>query len=66
MKHPLTLALLILLLSGCITAAMANTTQTNTSGSNTAISGGYTSSASTTYQSGSSSNTLQPTILHLI
>lgn len=57
MKHPLTLALLILLLSGCITAAVANTTQTNTSGSNTAISGGYTSSASTTYQSGSSSNT---------
>ena len=32
-------------------------TQTNTSGSNTAITGGYTSSSSNTYQSGSSSNT---------
>ena len=31
-------------------------TQTNTSGSNTAIEGGYTSTATTTYQSGSSSN----------
>jgi len=37
-------------------AALAGSTQTNTSGSNTAIEGGYTSSASTTYQSGSSSN----------
>jgi hypothetical protein len=56
MKHPLTLALILLLLSGCITAAMAGSTQTNTSGSNTAIEGGYTSTATTTYQSGSSSN----------
>ena len=55
MKHPLTLALILLLLSGCITAAMAGSTQTNTSGSNTAIEGGYTSTATTTYQSGSSS-----------
>jgi hypothetical protein len=38
------------------TAALAGSTQTNTSGSNTAIEGGYTSTATTTYQSGSSSN----------
>ena len=56
MKHPLTLALILLLLSGCITAAMAGSEQHNTSGSNTAIEGGYTSTATTTYQSGSSSN----------
>ena len=37
-------------------AAYAGSTQTNTSGSNTAIEGGYTSTATTTYQSGSSSN----------
>jgi hypothetical protein len=37
--------------------AMADETQTNVSGSNTSIDGGYTSSATTTYQSGSSSNT---------
>ena len=37
--------------------AFANTTQNNTSGSNTNISGGYTSSATNTYQSGSSNNT---------
>ena len=36
--------------------AYPGSTQTNTSGSNTAIEGGYTSSATTTYQSGSSSN----------
>ena len=57
MKHPLTLILLLLILSGCMSAAvMAGSTQTNTSGSNTAIEGGYTSTATTTYQSGSSSN----------
>tara|TARA_Y100001938_G_scaffold148146_1_gene231055 strand:- start:432 stop:1121 length:690 start_codon:yes stop_codon:yes gene_type:complete len=57
MKHPLTLLILLLMLSGCMTAAvMAGSTQTNTSGSNTAIEGGYTSTATTTYQSGSSSN----------
>ena len=57
MKHPLTLIILLLILSGCMTAAvMAGSTQTNTSGSNTAIEGGYTSTATTTYQSGSSSN----------
>jgi len=37
-------------------SAIAGSTQTNTSGSNTAIEGGYTSSAATTYESGSSSN----------
>ena len=38
------------------TLAYAGSTQSNVSGSNTAIEGGYTSSATTTYQSGSSSN----------
>jgi len=58
MKNPITLIILLLLLSGCMaaTVALAGSTQTNTSGSNTAIEGGYTSSAATTYQSGSSSN----------
>ena len=37
--------------------AYPGSTQTNTSGSNTAIEGGYTSTATTTYQTGSSSNT---------
>ena len=36
--------------------AYPGSTQTNSSGSNTAIEGGYTSTATTTYQSGSSSN----------
>jgi hypothetical protein len=36
--------------------AYPGSTQTNTSGSNTAIEGGYTSTATTTYQTGSSSN----------
>ena len=40
-----------------IKPAYPGSTQTNTSGSNTAIEGGYTSSATTTYQTGSSSNT---------
>ena len=52
MKTPLILIMLLLLTS----AAFAGSTQTNTSGSNTAIEGGYTSTATTTYQSGSSSN----------
>jgi hypothetical protein len=37
------------------TSVLAGSTQTNTSGSNTAIEGGYTSTATTTYQSGSES-----------
>ena len=36
--------------------ALGDSTQTNTSGSNTAIEGGYTSESTTTYQDGSSSN----------
>ena len=57
MKNPITLIALFILLSGCMAAvALAGSTQTNTSGSNTAIEGGYTSSAATTYDSGSSSN----------
>jgi len=40
-----------------IKPAYPGSTQTNTSGSNTAIEGGYTSTATTTYQTGSSSNT---------
>ena len=52
MKIPLIFTMLLLLTS----AVFAGSTQTNTSGSNTAIEGGYTSSATTTYQSGSSSN----------
>ena len=47
----------ILLLLVFTSSAIAGSTQTNTSGSNTAIEGGYTSTANTTYQSGSSSNT---------
>ena len=53
MKTPI-LTLLFILYS---MFAFANTTQNNTSGSNTNISGGYTSSATNTYQSGSSNNT---------
>ena len=52
MKNPLILIMLLLLTS----AAFAGSTQTNTSGSNTAIEGGYTSTATTTYESGSSSS----------
>jgi hypothetical protein len=40
-----------------IKPAYPGSTQTNTSGSNTAIEGGYTSTATTTYQSGSESTT---------
>jgi len=46
----------ILLLLLFTSSAIAGSTQTNTSGSNTAIEGGYTSTANTTYQTGSSSN----------
>ena len=47
------LVILLALLGG--PKAWGDTTQTNTSGSNTAIEGGYTSSATTTYESGSES-----------
>jgi len=43
------------LLAFCVKPAYGGSTQTNTSGSNTAIEGGYTSTATTTYQSGSES-----------
>ena len=51
-KYLSTLLFLILLV--CSTSAYAGSTQTNVSGSNTAIEGGYTGGA-TTYESGSSS-----------
>ena len=47
-----------------IPPAYPDSTQTNTSGSNTAIEGGYTSSSSTTFQSGSSSNTTSNSTNH--
>ena len=53
MKYLYTLLFLILLV--CSTNAYAGSTQTNVSGSNTAIEGGYTGGA-TTYESGSSSS----------
>ena len=52
-KYLSTLLLFILLV--CSTTAYAGSTQTNVSGSNTAIEGGYTGGA-TTYESGSSSS----------
>ena len=52
MKTPLIILLLLFL----TTSVFAGSTQTNTSGSNTAIEGGYTSTATTTYESGSSSS----------
>ena len=56
-KYQFTAILIILLclLAFCGGPALAGSTQTNTSGSNTAIEGGYTSTATTTYQSGSES-----------
>ena len=48
---------LLLVLLVCSNKAIAGSTQTNVSGSNTAIEGNYSSESSTTYQSGSSSNT---------
>ena len=53
MKYLSTLLFLVLLV--CSTTAYAGSTQTNVSGSNTAIEGGYTGGA-TTYESGSSSS----------
>ena len=48
---------LLLVLLVCSNKAIAGSTQTNVSGSNTAIEGNYSSESSTTYQSGSSSST---------
>ena len=50
------LIILMTLLAFCVEPAYPAETQTNVSGSNTSIEGGYTGGA-TTYQSGSSSNT---------
>jgi len=52
MKTPLIILILLLL----TTSVFAGSTQTNTSGSNTAIEGGYTSESTTTYESGSESS----------
>ena len=49
------LIILLCLLAFCGGPAYPDSTQHNTSGSNTAIEGGYTSTATTTYQSGSES-----------
>jgi len=49
--------IILICLLAFIKPAYPGSTQTNTSGSNTAIEGGYTSTATTTYQTGSSSNT---------
>ena len=49
------LIILLCLLAFCGGPARADTTQTNTSGSNTAIEGGYESTTTTTYESGSES-----------
>jgi len=61
------LIIMMLVLALCARPAQAGSTQTNTSGSNTAIEGGYTSESTTTYQSGSeststTSNTTNSTI----
>ena len=50
------LIILITLLAFFASPAHSDSTQTNVSGSNTAIEGGYTSTATTTYQSGSESS----------
>jgi hypothetical protein len=50
------LIVLLCLLTLCVKPAHSGSTQSNVSGSNTAIEGGYESTATTTYQSGSSSN----------
>jgi len=47
--------IILLCLIAWVGPAYPGSTQTNTSGSNTAIEGGYTSTATTTYQSGSES-----------
>ena len=57
MNYWFTAVLIVLIcLLTLVEPADPGSTQTNVSGSNTAIEGGYTSTATTTYQSGSSSN----------
>ena len=57
------LIVLIILFSSFYIASFvyADSTQTNTSGSNTAIEGGYTSTSTTNFADGSSSNTTATT-----
>jgi len=56
MKYYFTGILIILMLAVALyTSVKADSTQTNVSGSNTAIEGGYESTTTTTYESGSSS-----------
>ena len=50
-----TLIILLVLFTLLASPAYSDTTQTNTSGSNTAIEGGYTSESTTTYETGSES-----------
>ena len=50
------LILLLSLLTLCAKPSYSDSTQSNVSGSNTAIEGGYTSTATTNYATGSSSN----------
>ncbi len=50
-----TLIILLVLFTFFASPAYSDTTQTNTSGSNTAIEGGYTSESTTTYETGSES-----------
>ena len=59
MNHTFTSVLIILLMLFVLFAkpARADTTQSNVSGSNTSIEGGYESTTETTYQSGSESTT---------
>ena len=49
------LIIMLVTLALCARPAKADTTQTNTSGSNTSIDGGYESTTTTTYESGSES-----------
>jgi len=49
------LIIMMLVLAFCARPAQADTTQTNTTGSNTLIEGNYTSDSTTTYESGSES-----------
>jgi len=51
-----TLIILLVLFTLFASPAYPGSTQTNTSGSNTAIEGGYASESTTTYEDGSSSN----------
>ena len=58
------LIILFCLLAIFVRPAHSGSTQSNVSGSNTAIEGGYESTATTTYQSGSSSNTTSNSTNH--